>query len=276
MGEQNPSGPSSFMSNLDGQQDSLLPLNFSNTGTLDWLFDQYPSGTNGLPSSQLVGYNPTFSIVQTDQNMPDRTTAPAKPNIDCPWFKAAMAMHRPRTCRNPKLPHMTDVRRHMSRGRRPHVPFLRQCRTCKKIFLDQGVFENQHGCDGEHCTDHPVDDNPDAQWRELYSISCRELGNMYEVGDLTTPQVPMQTPMQLPAQTQSPIPAQVASSIPTQAQSPARSQMDPIHSTEPATDHPQPLPSSRARVRTYEFSPWELLLDSDSDDARNQPVPSDC
>jgi hypothetical protein len=105
----------------------------------------------------------------------ERAITSAASNIDCPWFKAALAKHRSRTCRNPVLKNLADLRRHAARGRRPHLPFLRQCRTCKRTLTNKGIFENKHGNDGEICVDRPIDDNPHVQWMQLYDIACEQL-----------------------------------------------------------------------------------------------------
>jgi hypothetical protein len=115
---------------------------------------------------------------QLDQSMPDRSTTPHDPNIDCPWYNAAMAKNRPRTCRNPKLKDMAAVRRHIMRDRPPHLPFLKQCLHCKRLFLIQRVFERQHGYKGEICRDEPIENDLDAQWKQLYQIAREVLDNV--------------------------------------------------------------------------------------------------
>jgi hypothetical protein len=112
------------------------------------------------------------------QTTRDRATTPAKPNIDCPWFQAALAKRRPRTCRNPVLRNMADLRRHAVRGRQPHMTFLRQCGTCRETFTNREVFESQHGNEGELCVDEALDDDAHSQWTQLYDIASEQLEGM--------------------------------------------------------------------------------------------------
>ena len=49
---------------------------------------------------------------------------------------------------------MAEVRRKMvrgSRGRPPHLQFLKLCPTCNEDITDRYVFEDEHGADGELC-----------------------------------------------------------------------------------------------------------------------------
>jgi hypothetical protein len=119
---------------------------------------------------------------QTNEDMPDRSDTPClssrKARIDCPFFRAAMDKRRPRTCRNPKLESMSDVRRHIGPDRQAHLPFLKQCRRCKNLFLERGPFEDKHGYQGEICEDIPVEDDLGEQWRQLYKLACEKLGRL--------------------------------------------------------------------------------------------------
>jgi len=208
-------------------------------------------------------------------------------NIDCPWHKAALAKRLPRTCRNPVIKNMSDLRRHAARGTRPHLSFLRQCRTCRKIFTSQRTFELEHGYTGEFCVEEAVDDDPLAQWRQLYNIAweqlddkdgrrglCRskDIGHVQSCADIY-PDSPY-------AQ------ARVVPDTPTQERTLAMLQAAPAADIlEPmrATSHQQPDPNRPVSTETsmgnqeafltgrhHQSTPLELLLDSDSD---NSPEP---
>jgi hypothetical protein len=133
--------------------------------------------TDGLTSPTDWG-TPERSPSRGGESMHDQGTTPLQTKIDCPWFRAAMVRHLPRTCRNPSMKNMSDVRRHAARGQRRHLPFLKQCQTCKRLFLDRNVFDTRHGDEGELCTDDPIPNDPQAQWKQLYSIACRQLDSM--------------------------------------------------------------------------------------------------
>jgi len=111
-------------------------------------------------------------------NIYDRVATPSITDIDCPWFIASVDMHFPRPCTNPFLENMSAVRRHATRGRKSHLPFLRQCRTCRKVFRDKHTFESRHGYTGEKCADRAITDNPQTQWKQLYNIACEQLDGL--------------------------------------------------------------------------------------------------
>jgi hypothetical protein len=122
--------------------------------------------------------NQRMDAPATTQVTPKPTITPADSRFDCPWFQAALAKHRPRTCTNPILMNMVDLCRHAVSGREPHASFLRHCRHCKKHSTDQQVFKTEHGDDGELCIDEAIDDDAHSLWKQLYDLASEQLDEM--------------------------------------------------------------------------------------------------
>ncbi|KNG51002.1 hypothetical protein TW65_71831 [Stemphylium lycopersici] len=78
-----------------------------------------------------------------------------KRKFQCPQRVAELAMGRNvHACTGVEARSMAKVRRHMvrgSRGRPPHLQFLKLCPTCNEDITDQDAFENEHGAHGELC-----------------------------------------------------------------------------------------------------------------------------
>ena len=72
-----------------------------------------------------------------------------------------------------------EVRRHAERAH--HVSFIRLCPTCNRHFLDQDVFQAEHGNDGRRCVEPRKQARgataTQAQWWELYHMIDVRLPN---------------------------------------------------------------------------------------------------
>jgi hypothetical protein len=93
-----------------------------------------------------------------------------KRKLPCPWFEVEAAQGLPHSCNGFNADTMADVRRHMVRGQRPHIPFLRLCPTCNETFMDKDLFESAHG---QYCHNNRKQhrgEAVEAQWNRLYGM----------------------------------------------------------------------------------------------------------
>jgi hypothetical protein len=73
----------------------------------------------------------------------------------CPIFETETTLGIAHTCNGLTAAHMSAVRRHLTRplrgGAPAHIPFVQLCSTCNEHFIDEDIFERDHGKMGELC-----------------------------------------------------------------------------------------------------------------------------
>jgi hypothetical protein len=109
--------------------------------------------------------------------------------LKCPVFEADKVLGRPHTCSGVVAENMSELRRHLTRGNRPHVPFLKLCPTCNEDILDRDEFEHAHGSHGELCNNPQRQrrgTSADVQWKILYG-KLYPKGNLRLMGDRKYP-----------------------------------------------------------------------------------------
>ncbi|KAF2008143.1 hypothetical protein P154DRAFT_516864 [Amniculicola lignicola CBS 123094] len=97
----------------------------------------------------------------------------------CPVFVADTIMNRPHSCNGAEEKSMSDLRRHMTRGvrRRPHLSFLKLCRTCNEHILDKTEFREFHDLKCHNFRKQRRGADQERLWKELYRKVLSEPSN---------------------------------------------------------------------------------------------------
>ncbi|XP_014562038.1 hypothetical protein COCVIDRAFT_11469 [Bipolaris victoriae FI3] len=193
--------------------------------------------------------------------------------FDCPVFVAEARHGWPRTCNNVKSANMSELRRHLRKrpglGYTRQLAFLELCPTCNDDFIDKEEFESRHGYNGELCNNRQSQRrgaNAQVQWQLLYrkveaamasqhlQVHASPLSNNYENG--------IENIIQEENNHGSPLPGANAS-IPTS-----------LASYNDIIEFSTVKSGQRNEKETMPYStPYELILDSDSDDRQSDTEP---
>ena len=109
------------------------------------------------------------------------TEEPQKPkrSLLCPSRKAQAKLGLPYTCGAAPVNTVSAVRTHLSRklpkGKPPHLPFLKLCKTCNEDILDEHEFETLHGKDGLKCETPRQQRKGNVGQQEQYDILCSKV-----------------------------------------------------------------------------------------------------
>ncbi|ORX93467.1 hypothetical protein BCR34DRAFT_239516 [Clohesyomyces aquaticus] len=142
----------------------------------DWLspFTPWSNAFSPIPCSELEDYPPRFRLPSPMPNVA-RVSTKSRPKREflCPFFRIDAVLHRPHSCTGCKETSVSAVRRHLVRGQKPHLQFLRLCPTCNEDFIERTEFERFHGYHGEWCQ------NPKKQ-RRGHEGTRKQYNALYE------------------------------------------------------------------------------------------------
>ncbi|ORX93469.1 hypothetical protein BCR34DRAFT_239543 [Clohesyomyces aquaticus] len=113
----------------------------------------------------------------TSTNLGKRKRREADLFLACPIFQADIILGRGHSCSSAgPAKNMSDIRRHLLRGKKPHLHFLKSCKTCKKHVLHQQEYETRHG---QHCGKvQPQRQSTETQWTLLFAQLYSDIENI--------------------------------------------------------------------------------------------------
>jgi hypothetical protein len=99
----------------------------------------------------------SLSLLPSRRTKPSVAVDRSLPRFPCPIFQDEVKRSLPHTCNGGGGNTMSELRTHMIRGtkgRPPHLEFLKRCRTCNKDIIDRTEYNNNHD---SKCPDsHPI------------------------------------------------------------------------------------------------------------------------
>ncbi|KAF2438189.1 hypothetical protein P171DRAFT_169080 [Karstenula rhodostoma CBS 690.94] len=187
--------------------DPLIPMNYDPT-PFSWTprttlasFSQLSPSVPTAPVASLPSINyvypashlPDSSLQQqTWQTQREMTRNPGsnKRGFTCPVRQAQVWRGDSEfSCSASPFDTMAEVRRHVERAR--HISFLKLCPTCNEHVMDKTDFENQHGQQGNKCTNPQKQargiEAMQAQWWQLYHLVNSRTTNDTNIKRIVSP-----------------------------------------------------------------------------------------